>query len=119
MKTYIIKKQMTEYGAEHTIIKVFHFLMKYALTPVRTKETENKIHITVPAAGRYFGPSNSPVTTYAPTTVPGLKRPTMKRQMANIAKFGENALRKLTRMIPQTETTNTLKRPYLKMNNNE
>ena len=89
--------------------------MKYALTPVIIKDTENRMNIAAPAAGRYFGPRSSPATTQAPTTVPGFKKPTMKRHTANVAKFGEKALRKLMMTIPQRADTRTLNRPYLKL----
>ena len=98
--TYKTKKQTKKYGAEQAIINIFHFLMKYALRPVTTIATMNIIHKIATATALYFGPTSSPAMTNGPSTVAGLKIPTMKRLVANKAKFGENALRKVTTITP-------------------
>ena len=91
---------MKKYGAEQAITKIFHSRMKYALTPVTTIATMNKIHKMATATGLYFGPTSSPAMTKGPSTVAGLKIPTMKRLAANMAMFGENALRKVITITP-------------------
>ena len=101
------------YGAVQTMRRIFHCLMKIALTPTITRPIEKNSQSIIPANGRYLVPANSDAITNICTPVPGVKKPTITRESRNGQYTGRNALINPVIIITAMDGKSTILRPNL------
>ena len=97
----------------HAINNVFHFLIKYAFTPSKTKLPPKTNHSSIPLMGRYFPPTYSDAIINIVTPTPALENPVINLDARKIQKLGENALMKPIIMWNEIEMKRVFKRPNL------
>ena len=110
---YFAKNKTPMYGAVQIMRRIFHCLMKIALTPRITRPIEKNSQSIIPVNGRYLVPANSDAITNICTPVPGVKKPTIILERRNGQYIGRNALINPAITITAMDVKSTILRPNL------